>query len=226
MDTLLKKLHDFSRRLELEDSLPCWESQSRELCARISEMTENLQKKEQLLADLETPSFLQRIFGRADAEKEKCGRQIREITSARMAAQWEQKSLEQKIAEGKQELETLADSRAAYEAAKADTVFTPAQESRILMEEISAFAPAAMAAANRTLEALETAKLWLEGENRRNAENAANRLREILSVLPEGVASVGSFLRAPGDFLNANGLDQAQEQIQQVINQLRLLLGE
>ena len=49
-------------------------------------------------------------------------------------------------------------------------------------------------------------------------------------VLPEGIAPVGSFLREPRLFLGegnvSDRLIQAQEQIRQVINQLRLLLGE
>ena len=49
----------------------------------------------------------------------------------------------------------------------------------------------------------------------------------ILSVLPEGVAPIGGFLLAPRDFLkDADGLCYAREQIQQIINQLKLLLGE
>ena len=45
MEELLQKLHAYSRQLELEDNLTCWENQSMEIKARISEMTENLRKK-------------------------------------------------------------------------------------------------------------------------------------------------------------------------------------
>ena len=215
MEELLKKLQAYSRQLELEDNLPCWENQRTEIQARISEMTENLRKKEQALAGLGKPTFLQKLLGKADSEKAKLGGQIREITAARMAAQWESEALEKKITAGKQELESLSGSGVAYKAAKADMVFTPAQESRLMMEEISAFAPAAMGAAGRVLETLEA---------------AANRLQDILSVLLEGIAPVGSFLREPRLFLGegnvSDRLIQAQEQIRQVINQLRLLLGE
>lgn len=224
MEELLKKLQAYSRQLELEDNLPCWENQRTEIQARISEMTENLRKKEQALAGLGKPTFLQKLLGKAESEKAKLGGQIREITAARMAAQWESEALEKKITAGKQELEALSGSGVAYKAAKADMVFTPAQESRLMMEEISAFAPAAMGAAGRVLETLEMTAF---GQDRRNVESAAIQLRNILSVLPEGVAPVGGFLLAPYDFLkDTDGLTQAREQIQQVINQLRLLLGE
>ena len=224
MEELLQKLHDYSRQLELEDNLTCWENQSMEIKARISEMTDNLRKKEQALAGLETPTFFQKLFGKTESEKAKYGRQIREITSARMAAQWEQEALEKKISSGQQELESLSGSRAAYEAAKAEWTFTSAQESRIMMEEITAFAPAALEAAGRNLESLEMAELQ---RNQEDAEAAARRLLDILLLLPEGAAPVGNFLRTPRDYLQDDkGLCQAREQIQQVINQLRLLLGE
>lgn len=224
MEELLQKLHAYSRQLELENNLTCWDNQSIEIKARISEMAENLRKKEQVLAGLETPTFFQKLFGKTESEKAKYGRQIREITSARMAAQWEQEALEKKISSGQKELGSLSGSRAAYEAAKAEWVFTPAQESRIMMEEISAFAPAAMEAAGRVLEILERAELQRDQED---AEAAAKRLLDILLLLPESAAPVGSFLHTPRDYLqDDNGLCQAREQIQQVINQLRLLLGE
>ena len=93
-----------------------------------------------------------------------------------------------------------------------------------MMEEITAFAPAAMEAAGRVLESLEMAELQ---RNQEDAEAAARRLLDILLLLPEGAAPVGSFLRTPRDYLQDDkGLCQAREQIQQVINQLRLLLGE
>ena len=224
MEELLKKLQEYRRQLELEENLPDWEKDNRELCARISEMAENLQNKELALEAMENPSFLQRVFGKTKSEKETLSRQIREIQSARMAAQWEQESLEKRIRSGQQELESLSGSRAAYETAKAERMFTPAQESRIMMEEITAFAPAAMESAGRVLEALEMVQLR---QDLQEAESAAKRLHDILSVLPEGVAPVGSLLRAPCDFLqDDNGLYQAREQIQQVVNQLKLLLGE
>lgn len=224
MEELLNKLHAYSRQLELQDSISDWENQSAEMKARTSEMTENLRKKEQAQATLEKPTFFQKIFGKAETEKAKLGRQIREIATARMAVQWELEALEKKIIEGKQELQTLSGSGTDYDAAKADMVLTPVQESCLMMEEISAFAPAAMKAAGRALETLEMTAL---GQDRQNAESAANQLRSILSVLPEGVAPIGGFLLAPRDFLkDADGLCYAREQIQQIINQLKLLLGE
>ena len=235
MEELLKKLCTYRRQLELEDHIISWEYQTTELKARISEMTENLRKKEEDLKALENPGFFLRLAGKTESRKEKIRIQLKEITAARMAAQWEQESLDKKIRAGKQELETLSHSQADYVAAKADTVLSAAQESRLMMEEISALAPAAMTTAGKLLEALEAAGLWVQkgkqdGQLLGHAEAIANKLCDILSALPEGTAPVGSFLLAPCDYLyggdTTDRLHQAQEQIQRVINQLRLLLGE
>ena len=66
------------------------------------------------------------------------------------------------------------------------------------------------------------------------AEAAATRLAEILAVMPEGVATIGSYLREPHDhiygvtseFKQLDRLEQAQEQIRTIRTQLKLLLGE
>ncbi len=238
MEELLRKLHDYSRLLELEDSLPYWEAQTREKKARIGEMTENLRGKELVLASQQNPKFFQRIFGQT--KKETLQKQIQEITAARTAAQWELSALEKRIAAGYRELEALQYSREAYAQAKAGCCLTPAQESRLLMAEISAFAPAAMVTAGRVLEALESAGFWMQQDRTNklaaqeyisNAASASARLREILAVLPEGIATVGSYLRAPQSYFDENDnrqdrLHQAQEQVQNIVNQLKLLLGE
>ena len=248
MDDLLKKLNAYSRFLELEDSIPYWEAQIPELKDRVEEMKWNLQQKELELLQLKEPNFFQRIFGRAEEQKEKLAKQIRELTAARTAAQWELEGLEKQIEAGKQEFENLSGSREAYEAAKGETVLTPAQESRLMMEEITAFVPVALETAWHILEALEDARPWMRKDamssrvwegNRRmeclgKAEAAANRLRGILSVLPEGVADVGSYLKAPNAFIcgvtsefkQLDRLELAQEQIRNVRNQLKLLVGE
>ena len=235
MEQLLEKMQACRRQLELEDRLPAWERQLQERKAQISEMTENLKQKEQALEKLGNPGFLQRLSGRTGAKKKRICIQLREITAARTAAQRDLQSLEQRILSGKREQLTLADSRTAYEAAKSAMVLTPALESQLMMAELSAFAPFAMETAAGVLTELEEAEPWLEQEQHRQQqletlEAAANRLQDILSVLPEGIAPVGSFLREPRLFLGegnvSDRLIQAQEQIRQVINQLRRLLGE
>ena len=248
MEQLRTKLRAYSRCLELEDSIPYWESQLPELAERLSEMKWNQQQKEIELLSLQKPNFFQKIIGRAEEKKERLSKQIREITSAQMAAQWDMEALERKIAEGKLELESLTGSRDAYQQEKQESQLTTAQESCLMMEEISAFAPVALETAWHILEALEEARPWMQkdalttrvGRNNRKmeclakAEAAACRLLEILAVMPEGIATVGSYLREPhgyiygvtSEFKQLDRLELAQEQIRTIRNQLKLLLGE
>ena len=237
MEALLRKLDSFSRQLELEDNLPYWEGQKAELQARISELKENKRKKERELGLLKEPNLFQKLLGKSEEKRGRFRKQIEEITAAQTAACWELESIIEKIESGEQELANLAGSRAAYEEAKTNVVLTPAQESRIMMAEITAFAPAALRTAERLLDNLENARFWIrkEKDNRdaaclQDVESAANRLGDILSVLPEGVATIGSYLQSPVEYISGddswNRLHQAQEQIRNVSNQLRLLLGE
>ena len=130
----------------------------------------------------------------------------------------------------------------------ADTVLTVAQESRMMMEESSAFAPVALETANRALEALEEVRPWMQRDalttrvgaaNRKmeclyNAQTFTRRLRNILEVLPEGAATPGSSFQelygyicgVTSEFKQLDRLNNAVEQVRTVRNQLRLLLGE
>ncbi len=244
MDELLKKMKDYSRFLELEDSIPYWETQKLELEERIGEMKWNLQQKELELLQLKEPNFFQKMFGRAEEKKEKLSKQIRETAAARTAAQWELEGLEKQIQSGKQELESLAGSRKAYETARAEAVLTAAQESRLMMEELSAFAPVALETAWRALMALEDARPWMRGTrvtegNRKmeclhRAQDYSRRLLGILSVMPEGVTSPGTRLEnlydyicgATSQYKQMDRLELVQIQIRDIRNQLKLLLGE
>ena len=248
MDELLKKLKDYSRFLELEDSIPYWECQIPELKARLEEMKWNLQQKELELLQLKNPNFFQRMFGRAEEKQEILSKQIREINSARTAAQWDLEALEQKIRSGEQELEILSGCREAYQTVRAGTILTTAQESQLMMAEISSFAPVARKTVGRALEALEDARFWMGkdarstrvGQDNRKmeclyrAQNCTRRLLELLSAMPEGVASPGSSFAnlydyvcgVTSEFKQLDRLNNAMEQLRTVYNQLRLLLGE
>ncbi len=240
MEELLSKLRACSRLLELEDCIPDWESQIPVLKARMEEMTAGMEQKEQALLSLQSHTFFQSILTMSNKKAEKLRRQLQEMTAARTAAQWELSSLEKKLASGIREREALQNSKQAYEQAKAGYPLTPAQESRLLMEEIAAFVPAARKTAGSILEALEDVRFWMQQDgigklavqnSMEKAETEAMRLQRILQMLPEGVATVGSYLRAPqaffaGEVNRMDRLNQAQEQIQTIANQLRLLLGE
>lgn len=244
MDDLLRQLKNCSRFLELEDSIPDWESRIPELEERISEMKWNLQQKELEFLQWKEPNLFQRVFGRAEKRQKQLSRQICEIQAAQRAAQWEQEGLEKKIAEGKQELETLAGSWKAYEEAKKTAVLSASQESCLMMESISAFAPPALETARRAMMTLEEVRLWIrnkklqEGSRKMElldrAQDHTRRLLKILEALPEGAASPGSsFENLCGyicggipEYQQTDRLEKVQEQLRTVCNQLRLLLGE
>lgn len=240
MEALLEKLSAYSRFLELEDSIPYWEAQIPELKAKIRELKANRDSKETDLQRLENPGFFQRLLGRTEEKQKRLNQLLSQSNAAWMAAKWDLEELEKKIAAGKKEREALAESRELYNAVKQETILNAAQESRLIMEEISAFAPLALSLAERTLLPLQDAQLLGVGvtevktEMLNQAEKDASRLREVLSVMPEGCADVGGFLQNPNGFLYAtaavfgqqNRLNMAVAQIQTVVNQLRNLLGE
>jgi hypothetical protein len=165
---------------------------------------------------------------------------LSQYNAAWMAAKWDLENLEKKIAAGKQECEALTDSWKIYTAAKQEAVLNTAQESQLIMEEIAAFAPIALKLAERTLQPLQDAQLLgmgiteVKSEMLNQAVQDAIRLREILSIMPEGCADIGGFLQNPNGFLYAtaaafghqNRLNLAIAQVQRVVNQLRTLLGE
>lgn len=245
MDELLKKLKAYSRFLELEDSIPYWESQIPELQARISEMNWNLQQKELEQLQLKEPNFFQRMFGRAEEKKEKLSKQIREITSARTAAQWELESLKKQIETGKQELDALTGSGEAYEAVRNGSVLSVAQESRLMMEQISTLTPLALETAWRALMVLEEARPWIrsnrvmvDGSRKMEllyrAQDHSRRLLKILAALPEGAASPGTGLEnlydyicgATSEYKQQDRLENVQIELRALRNQLKLLIGE
>ena len=210
MDTLLEKLKDYSRFLELEDRLPYWKSERQEKQMRLGELQRNLQQKQLQADSLQAPTFFEKILGKSENKREKLNKQIQEITAAITAVKWESESLEKRIVAGKQELEALTDSRETYEKAKTQRILTPAQESCLMMEEISAFVPAAQETAARLQSILEDAALWMrqgttnyEGFEA-SAKQAAVRLTGILAVLPEGVASVGEYLSAQEGYFHTD----------------------
>lgn len=245
METLMEKLGKYGRFLELSDNVPYWESQIPALKERISELEWNRRGKEAELAGLQDPNFFQRIFGKVEEKKDKLHQQLSQATAAWNAARWELEALEKKIAEGIREIESLCASREEYETAKTEAVLSTAQESQLMMAELTAFTPAAIAAAERCLEALEDTRPWMRRDAVRTgvseanqkmaclarAEENARRLVAILSIMPEGVASIGAYLRSPEGYVDAvtsefkrlDRLNSAIDQVRETRNQLRML---
>lgn len=245
MEALTALLKRYGRFLELEDNIPHWEGQRKELHERIRELQLNRDQKKWDLDHLENPNFFRRLFGKAEEKKEKLTKQLREVMSALTAAQWELDALEKKLEQGRQEVQTLSGSREDYERAKRDAALTSIQEGQLMMEELAAFTPAAIAAADRVLDALEEARPWMQEDARSRgvrpdnrkmellslAEKNAQRLCEILKIMPEGCAGVGSYLQDPGGYIDAvtsefgrlDRLNNAIAQVRETRNQLGML---
>lgn len=245
MEALLEKLRAYGRFLELKDQLPHWESQIGDLKTRIRELKLNRDLKEIELSNLKDPNFFQRLFGRTEEKKEKLGQQVSQATAAWTAAKWELEDLEKRINAGKQELEALSGCREAYAQAKAEAQLTTIQEGQLMMEELAAFTPAALMAAQRILDALEDARPWMQkdalskgvGQDNRKlaclaaAQRSAESLVQILGILPEGSANIGAYLRAPESYITAvtletkqlDRLNNAISQVRETRNQLTML---
>ena len=245
MENLLKKLHDCARFLELKDSIPHWEQQRAEIKTRLGELRLSRDQKKWDLEHLENPGFFRRLLGKSEEKKEKLTQQLRQVMAALNASQWELEDLDKKLEAGKRELEDLAGSREDYARGKQSAALSTKEESQLMMEEIAAFTPAAIAAADRTLEALEEARPWMQKDvrytgvsptNRKMeclavaAENA-RRLVELLEIMPQGCADVGGYLRSPEGYVDAvtmeyaklDRLNNAIEQVRRIRNQLEML---
>ena len=245
MEKLVRKLHDYGRLLELEDGIPQLEQERQELKERIGELRLNRDQKQWDLEHLETPGFFRRLLGKVEEKKEKLTKQLREVTAALNAAQWELEEMDKRLEAESQELEALRGSRERYARAKQEAVLTSMEEGQLLMEELAAFTPAAIAAADRVIASLEAARPWMQKDVRYTGVSSANRkleylaqaaenarrLLEILSIMPEGCASVGSYLRSPEGYVDAvtmeyaklDRLNNAISQVMETRNQLGML---
>ncbi|MBR2420945.1 MAG: hypothetical protein IKB09_01170 [Oscillospiraceae bacterium] len=245
MEELIKSLQEYGRFLSLQDLLPQWEQAFSRQKIRIAELRLNRDQKQWELEHLENPGFFRRILGKTEEKKERLTHQLREITAALTAAQWEQQDLNQKIESAKTELEALSNSEKTYIDLKKETILTTMQENQLLLEEIATFTPTALAAADRLLSSLEEARHWMQEDvrykgvrsnNRKmeclsEAAGNARRLVQMIGMLPEGCAAVGSYLHSPEGYVDAvtmeyaklDRLNNAVNQVRETRNQLRML---
>ena len=245
MDKLIGMLKDYARFLELEDNIPHWEQQRSEGKVRLGELRLSRDQKQWDLDHLENPGFFQRIFGKAEEKKEKLTRQLSQVKAALTAAQWELEDLDKKLEAAKLEMENISGSREAYAQAKQAAQLTTMEESQLMMEELAAFTPAALTATDRVIDALENARPWMQQDVRYTGVSSGNRkmeflelaaenarrLVQILAIMPEGCASVGSYLKAPEGYVDTvtmeyarlDRLNNAIEQVRETRNQLRML---
>lgn len=238
MDELLRRLLDCSRFLRLEEALSEWESQAAEEKFRIQELQETICRKEAELSEWKDSGFLQNFLGSSRGKKEKL-RQITELHAVLKCSVKDLENLERKTEKAKEEWLALAGSREAYLKARRQTQLTSGQESQLILEELAAFGPLALNLAQKSQHSLENVLLLRNGAEDiqhtllREATQNARDLQNILVLLPEGFADTGDYLQGQEALLRENTSEENQRrlhlaisQLQNLINQLRAMLGE
>lgn len=220
-----KLLSAYGRYLELEGCIPYWNQQRQESNEALQEAKAELNYQKIQLLSAQNPDFIQRLLGKWEAKVEKAEEAVRAAAADYEKLKWEIAQLETTIAEGQQEFDHLAMQLQAYR-----------QLLPLEKEEASYLAPAAIAAAERCLEALEGAAPWVRRDaqitrvrsgNRRmeflaRAQSHAERLMFLSSLLPEGTIEPGNYLRNPDYYIRGITSEYAQlDRLNNAIDQIR-----
>lgn len=218
-------LSAYGRYLELEGQIPDWQLQLQEKNEALQEAKEELNWRKVQLLSAQNPDFIQRLLGKWEAKVEKAQEEVRTATTEYEKQKWEIAQLEAVLAEGRQEFDRLALHTDAYQ-----------QLIPLEREEACYLAPAAIAAADRCLAALEAASPWVRRDvrttrvgsgNRRmeflaRAQDQAGILMQLLSLLPEGTLAPGSYLRNPDYYIRGVTSEYAQlDRVNNAIDQVR-----
>lgn len=219
-------LCNYARYLELEGSIPELEAQRKELLPEVRERKLDCDWKELELKNREKPGFFQRLLGNAEEKKEKAYFEYREALAAWEEGKRELAALEARLEEEGKQLQSLKESKAAYDRVSGD--YTAEQK-------IDVFGTAAVQAANRCIEALENARKWMRqdavrkgvrADNRKMeflalAEKNARQLKVILELIGMESVPVGTYLNYPdsyitnvtSEFKQLDRLEAAQNQV-------------
>lgn len=218
-------LSAYGRYLELEGLIPDWQLQLQEKNEDLQDAKEELNWRKVQLLSAQNPDFFQRLLGKWEAKVEKAQEEVRTATAEYEKQKWEIAQLEAVLAEGQQEFERLALRKDAYQ-----------QLIPLKREEACYLAPAAIAAADRCLAALEAASPWVRRDarttrvssgNRRmeflaRAKDQAENLMQLLSLLPEGTLVPGGYLRNPDYYIRGVTSEYAQlDRLNNAIDQVR-----
>lgn len=218
-------LRAYGRYLELEGKIPDWQLQMQEKKEELLDAKAELNYQQVQLLSAQNPDFLQRLFGNWEAKVEKAQEEVRAASAECEKLKWEIAQLETTLAEGQQEFDRLALDTDAYR----QLLPLERAEERYL-------APAAIAAADRCLAALEAAAPWVRMDarttkvgsgNRRmeflaRAQDQAGILMQLLSLLTEGTIVPGSYLRNPDHYIRGVTSEYAQvDRLNNAIDQIR-----
>ena len=172
---------------------------------------------------LEDPGFLDRLLGTAQRKKDKAVSEFRESKATYEIAKRKQEELEFTLQQMKEELASLAGCREEYEKEGSP-------------KEVAAFLPAALEAAERCLEALNSMlpharrdanfDRVLPGNRKmefmQKAAEYAQTLTRILALMPEGTAEPGRYLRYPEGYITEVTSEYRQlDRVEMAMNQVK-----
>lgn len=220
-----ERLTAYGRYLELEGAIPDWQLQIQEKKEVLKEANDELKYQQIQLLSAQNPYFFEKWFGKWEAKLEKAQEAVRTATAECEKLKWEIAQLEAVLAEGKQAFDRLAEDTEDY------LQLLPLEQ-----EEAHYLAPAAIAAAERCLSALEAAAPWVRNDARTTRVRSGNRrmeflalaqeqagiLMQLVSMLPEGTLAPGSYLRNPDDYIRGVTSEYAQvDRLNNAIDQVR-----
>ena len=222
----------YGRYLYLEGKLPELEEQIGDLAEQLKVWKYDMNWRQTEVLRLENPGFLDRLLGTAERKLEQASAELRESRATYEGIRRKQEELEFQLKQGKEEMESLAGSREEYEQAGCP-------------KEVEAFLPAALGAAERCLEALNSVlpharrdanSNYVRPGNRKmeflqKAAENARMLTQVLALMPEGIVELGGYFTHPEGYVTAvtseykqlDRVEMAMIQVREVRKKLREL---
>lgn len=213
----------YGRYLYLEGQVPELEEQIGNVTEQVNVWKYDMNWRQTEVMRLENPGFLDRMLGRAERKKEKAVSELRESRATYEIAKRKQEELEFQLKQVKEEMESLAGSREEYAQAGCP-------------KEVAAFLPAAFAAAERCIGALNNMLPHARRDavtdrvrpgNRKmefmqKAAENARVLTQVLGLMPEGIAELGSYFEYPEHYITAVTSEYKQlDRVEMAMNQVK-----
>lgn len=213
----------YGRFLELEGKIPELEEQIQAVTEQVNTWKYDMNWRQTEVMRLENPGILDRLLGRSERKKEAAQSELRESRATYEIAKRKQEELEYALKQSKEEWESLAGSRAEYEAGGCP-------------KEVEAFLPAALEAAERCMDALnnmlpharrDARTTYVRQGNRKmefmaKAAENAQALKQILGLMPEGMVELGSYFQYPEHYITAVTSEYQQlDRVERAMNQVK-----
>jgi len=239
----LKQLLDNAVKLtELEMQIPGLERR----CSELREIAAD-RKTQRDWANLEEPTFFQRLLGSVEKKQERARAEAREASAAYEEVKRELEGLEFQLRSLRETVEQLSGSRERYTGEKRTFLETADddQVQKLRELETEAYKPVAIELVKQIRKHLYSARGWVQKdlqprhfsrETRRMefiqlADDCAEKLQELLVFFPEGSVTLGASMSQPSSYINSVSTNYSQidliniavEQSQRVQAQLEAL---